>query len=344
MEKTAKKESDLEREKNKDSDKVEDKEKEKEEKEKLKEIEKEIEKEKNNEMILNEQIIFYLFNDYVESYRSLLLKLYSEKKDIETIQDIKDLFWEMPNLAFEELSFSHLDISTVNTKEVKLREGNIKNLFLLSVLISTFKAVLIESSIEKVTVKESFIKALSQNTQNSRLSKLSEYFELMKSTYPLFYLESVILLTVSGFLTNQSPSEKDFKIWLVELLRAWEFSSTYSKFLRRSNDLKSLSSNYSESIRSLVILILIACYKNLYSNSVKQVLEFVDLDSRFYETSNLESVLLGLRVPTVSEFNDTPVKIIIEKVRGVIRSNQEVNSNSSSQQVEIEKEILSIIN
>lgn len=317
-------------------------------------------------LLLNEQINSFILDDYVDCYRHTLQILKSERKQ-EEFQDTKDLFWEMPTVVSEvinlpyDYTYYHVDERKEENLSPSYLKQKQKNLFIISFMLATFKGVLVETSIDCTSTKKdseedenSFLTFFRQKISASKFLSLEKYFELMKARCPQLYLESVIQITLINLLNGEQEnkdtgnqtglSKKVIKNSLIMLLKASEYLSTYRRFVRRNSDIK-LINKYSESIRSFVTLLVIALFGNLYSSGVKQILQFIELEPKHLETSNLESVFLSLSFPVISEYNSLPIIIITNKVKSMVEHKSKLfSADDLLEFTELEKEIISSIN
>eukprot|EP00340_Litonotus_pictus_P010281 CAMPEP_0170517250 /NCGR_PEP_ID=MMETSP0209-20121228/3286_1 /TAXON_ID=665100 ORGANISM="Litonotus pictus, Strain P1" /NCGR_SAMPLE_ID=MMETSP0209 /ASSEMBLY_ACC=CAM_ASM_000301 /LENGTH=373 /DNA_ID=CAMNT_0010802437 /DNA_START=102 /DNA_END=1220 /DNA_ORIENTATION=- len=260
-------------------------------------------------MSLTKIAVYQIFEDYFNAYSKLILCNEGRKGTLD--MDIED-YWEMPSFIFENIS-----LTSVETMNLSNDLDVLKNTNLFLVIAQTFKAKVVESrlSLSKAGVFECVL----DNIYNGRLLDLGKYYDMMKKTSPLVFFEIVIEEVVVRFIKEKEFSAEFYKENIVKLLQAWDFMKTVKKFTKRTYDLGRINKTYGPTLRSLVILLLLSCFKSLNSECLKMILTMLDLEAKDYEYINYSFILEELEFPFLTDLSEEFSKEFVAKAAGLMR-------------------------
>jgi len=260
------------------------------------------------DILLTDTIIYRIFEDYLESYLKLIIYCEGNK---EKISEDKEDYWDMYLFITEGIYFtSPKEILSMDKKDQY--SVNLKNTALFCVYSNSFKSKLLETDVFNVPNNKLFEYIL-DNDFNGQLLSMKNNFDLMKGQFPIIYYELLIEITILRFIKKEDFGIEDFRENLVDLINGWEFMNTQKKFIRRNYDFNLIKFKFNETIKNLILLHLISCFKNLDSDSLSSILEFINVNPKEFCLSSNFSVLHNLNLPFISEWNMEFSKLIVNK-------------------------------
>lgn len=277
---------------------------------------------------LSDVVIHQTYNDYLRVYEKFLSKTESS----EDMKYNKEDFEEMYIFLTENLKL---------TKEIDDEltcEDNINNLNYFCLLNNSFKSTLIEAKLSKFQGND-LIEAINNNKYNSYIEGFKKYLPKIQSKFPIFYIE-ILLTNMIKDLTQKkyNLSSTDVVEYLKELLKAWEFISTFQPFIRRSYDSNLFNKTFIPTIRNLALIFTYILFNgNLQSNTNRQILSFLNLNINDYEVSEYKSIIIQLDLPFISEWNTELTNYILNNSISLIDT---IMIKDLDELVKVEKDLI----